>query len=192
MTLSRERKVLLAVAGAAGLLVLADRVVLDGTGGTPASASATVSPAAATAVTNFNDPPVTAGPNKPSLRPSAPPPHHHHRPPPPSLADRLAHAGRHLPDATPDAFRPGPRWRAAGPDDGPARPGRGFDPEAFLRDHRLEAVTRGHGQATAMVNGRPIHLGTVRQGMTLRQIDERGVVWVGHGVRLQDRLEPDR
>ncbi|MEM9881345.1 MAG: hypothetical protein AAF800_00315 [Planctomycetota bacterium] len=179
MKLSRQRKGLLAVASAAGLLVLADQVLLGGTAGKPTSASAAAPVAAAEAPTAAAPVPATAvAATVPTTTPS--------------LADRLAHAGRHLPDATPDAFRPGPRWRAAEPAAEAPRPGRGFDPQAFLQEHRLEAVTRGDGQATAMISGRPMPLGTVRRGMTLRQINERGVVWAGHGVRLHDRLDPDR
>ncbi|MBB6429255.1 hypothetical protein [Algisphaera agarilytica] len=186
MALTKERKILITVAGVACGILLLDRVMLGGSmgGPTPAQAAgpsvAVVAPAAPAAVTPAATDVValdlTGSPQDTT-----------------SLAQRLSRAGKHLPEATPDAFRPSARWHnpaPASPGAAPARPD--FDPRAFADRNPLDAVYASPQGAYAMIDGQATRLGEVRDGMTLTDIGDRWVVWSGGGVKVKVHLDPVR
>ncbi|MEO1236930.1 MAG: hypothetical protein AAFX76_09105 [Planctomycetota bacterium] len=189
MAVSRERKVLIAVAGVAAALVVADRVLLNGSLGGPQSAEAAGVPgpaAAAVSLTASADaPPTPADKLIEAMEDDRDRT---------TLADRLASIDSALPPRTPDAFRASPRWDrpAPTPEAAPAVPRESFDPRRFAEDHPLDAVYLAEGRAYAMVAGRMMHVGDRRGRMELTEIGDRWVVWTGHGMRVKVRLDPVR
>lgn len=186
MALTKERKILIAVAGLACGVFLLDRVLMGGAMSGPSQAQAAGPPAAivpanpaalAVAPAADHDLAIDLTPTAISTT---------------SLAQRLAHAGRQLPETTPDAFRPSARWQTAPPADAPVAASPSFDPRAFADRHPLDAVYASPQGATAMVDGRAVRRGDVREGMTLTDIGDRWVVWTGGGVRIKIHLDPVR
>ncbi len=187
MALTKERKILIAVAGLACGVFLLDRVLMGGALSGPSQAQAAgpsvISTAANPGVAAVTpavhdltiDLDLTAEPVNTT-----------------SLAQRLAHAGRQLPDTTPDAFRASARWQNATPTELPAASSPSFDPRAFADRNPLDAVFASPRGATAMVAGRALRQGDVREGMTLTDIGDRWVVWTGGGVRVKVHLDPAR
>lgn len=191
MAISKERKILMAVAGTACAIFLADRVLTGGSLGGPTDASASVagvSTPPAGVEQGVVDTSVSAFAGGVEL--------HANEKPIPSLAQRLADAGRDLPPTTPDAFAPSGVWQkpAAPPTPTPvaAPTPVSFDARGFANGHRLDAVFLGSESSHAMVNGRALRLGDERQGMTLVEIGDRWVVWAGHGMRLKVHLDTRR
>jgi hypothetical protein len=182
--MTQQRKILIAVAGVAALLVGIDRVLLNTSvsGPQPASAAGPPAPLAP-------PPPASAIPDTPaSIGTTATTTH---APGMPSLADRLERAASKLDPQTPDAFGVSGYWtRPQAPpppvaDDAPT-----FDARRFVRQHPLHAITRDGERAAAMVGGRLMRVGETRDGVTLDRIGEREVEWVGHGVRFRVGLNP--
>ncbi len=175
MTLTRERKILVAVAGLAALLVAADRLMLSGPqsaqAGTVAAAPAPTAPAAAAPAPGTTTEPTTVADNGPSL------------------ADRLERVrGQVMPEQR-NAFTAPQAWAPAR-DEPAVVTATGFDPEAFARKHPLEAVTIQGNRRTAVVAGDVVTLGETREGMTLTAIEDGYVIWSGQGVRVRVRLHP--
>lgn len=186
MALTKERKILIAVAGVACGIFLVDRVLMGGAVSGPAAAQAAAPVPNVTSVLPAN-PELTATPT-PSveldLNPSATTKT--------SLAQRLAHAGRHLPDRTPDAFRPPAAWRTPDTARPPGPEARAFEPRVFADRHPLDAVFASPRGSYAMINGQMVYRGDVRDGMTLSEIGDRWVVWSGNGLQLKIHLDPAR
>ena len=188
MALTKERKILIAVAGVACGVFLLDRVLLGGAMSGPTQAQAAGPSVATLAPTAAINPAVSpAGVSVPvefnlsdsTLSTT-------------SLAQRLAHAGRHLPDNTPDAFRASSVWQTPTPTEPPTVERDVFDPRAFADRNPLDAVYASPQGAYAMIAGQAARLGEVRDGMTLTDIGDRWVVWSGGGVRIKVHLDPVR
>jgi len=175
---------LAAVAGLACAVFVADRVLMGGALSGPQSAQAAGAPVAKAAPASA---PAAPAPGA-AITTTAPvgfavgPAHD-------SLAQRLERAGRGLPAETPDAFRPSSQWKQAASTD--AKPkSEAFDPQAFARRHHLDAVFNSGGRSRAMIAGQPLLVGDTREGMTLKQIGDRWVVWEGHGITRTVHLDP--
>lgn len=180
MKMTRERQILCAVAGLAAFGVMADRVLLSGTVTGPEEASAasdiavvaggvptpTVTTAPATAVPNVSNVPVV------------------------SLAQRLSRVRPQVLVDTPNAFNTPASWEPAKAEAPMVVTQNGFSPEAFSRQHPLEAVTTKGHQRSAVIAGDVVTLGETRDGMTLTDIEDGSVIWSGHGVRVRVRLHP--
>ena len=185
MAVTKQRKILLAVAGVAALLVIADRMVLGGaTGPQQATAAAPVpAPAPSAAAMLSADTPgiapsIAATPLKTTAESTVI-----------SLAQRLAKAEDQLVGSTPDAFAASAEWaRPPAPVATPQAITPGFDPQAFARRNPLSAVTLRGGEATAMIGGQAMRLGEQREGVTLVDAGDRWVEWQGHGQRFRVRL----
>lgn len=187
MGLTKERKILIAVAGVACGIFLLDRLLMGGAMSGPTQAQAagpSVSAVAAADVVASTMTTETPTPIEVNLATSAQTTT--------SLAQRLAHAGRHLPAVTPNAFSPSARWQAPAPAEQPVVPTNDFDARAFADRHPLDAVFASPQGATAMIDGRATRRGDVRDGMTLTDIGDRWVVWSGGGVRVKVHLDPVR
>lgn len=187
MGLTKERKILIAVAGVACGIFMLDRVLMGGAMSGPTQAQAAGPSASAVAFADANTPALTiaSAPTTPielNLATSAQTTT--------SLAQRLAHAGRHLPAVTPNAFSPSSRWQAPAPAEQPVVQTNDFDARAFADRNPLDAVFASPQGATAMVDGRATRQGDVRDGMTLTDIGDRWVVWSGGGVRVKVHLDP--
>jgi hypothetical protein len=184
MPMNRQRQVLLAIAGVAGLLVAADRVLLGGAVGGPQSAQAAgpaaVNPSAtpATSVTG-DEPPVAAADHAASAAG-------------PSLAQRLAAIDPAASASTPDAFTASSYWDRPTPAAQPAVAPDAFDPAAFARQYPLSAITLQGDGAVAMVGGRAMRVGERREGVELVAIHPGSIEWRGHGRYFRVRLHTDR
>lgn len=194
MPITKERKILIAVAGVACTVFLADRVLMGGSLSGPAEASAspgmTAAPGnlAATVSTDAASP-ATSGPMADAdftveLLTAADTR--------PSLAQRLSQAGRALPTDTPDAFTPSSHWQAPAAPEARPEAAAPFDARGFANRHRLDAVFVGKASSYAMIAGQTIRVGDSREGMTLAEVGDRWVVWAGHGVRVKVHLDPRR
>lgn len=194
MALTKERKILIAVAGLACGIFIIDRVLMGSAMSGPQQANA-----AGPAIPAVSDGSAVAdaGPNSPS--PVAPDSGTTdiYRPTPSttstSLAQRLAEAGRHLPRETPNAFLASADWQVPPASAGqPVVLNESFDPRAFARRHRLDAVFASPQGAYAMVNGEALRIGDIREEMTLTDIGDRWVIWAGHDLHVKVRLDPIR
>lgn len=185
MLITKERKILIAVASLACGIFMLDRVLMGGAMSGPAQAQAAGPSVAALPPAALN--PVT-------LRPVSDVELHFSdsASSTTSLAQRLAHAGRQLPAATPDAFRPSAQWQSTETAEQPIAAGASFNPRAFADRHPLDAVFASPQGATAMVAGQAVRRGETRDGMTLTDIGDRWVVWTGGGVRIKVHLDPVR
>ncbi|MEM9417880.1 MAG: hypothetical protein AAGA25_02345 [Planctomycetota bacterium] len=182
MALTKERKILITVAGVACGIFLLDRALMGGSMSGPTQAHAAGPSVAAIApapaiVTQTTAMDVAAldlsGPSQDTT----------------SLAQRLSRAGKHLPDTTPDAFRPSSRWQQPAAPAQAAAPQREFDPRAFADRNPLDAVYASPQGAYAMIDGQATRLGEVRDGMTLTKIGDRWVIWAGGGIRIKVHLD---
>lgn len=176
MKRSRERNVLIAVLGVAGVGLLIDRVVIGSDMTCPAESSAGVvedimaDPASLLIVPDRGGD--TAGPG---VGPAE------------SLAQRLREvAGKSASgdgSAPRDAFAPGPSWAPVG-----VEPRAGNDAElaaeTFKQDHKLEAVLVTGEQRYAVVNGQTIYVGQTLQGYRLVSVQERSAEFRAGGVTV--------
>lgn len=181
MKRSRERNLLIAVLGIAGVGLLIDRVVIGSDMTSPAETSAgilddvQVDPASLLIV------PEKAGNTAPA-----------NALPAESLANRLRQiaGGSSVNDgaAARDAFTPPSSWVPVD-----AEPEAGSEAamaaETFKRDHKLEAVLVTGDQRCAVINGQTIYVGQTLQGYRLISVHERsaefraGAVTVSLGIR---------
>lgn len=184
MKITKERKILMAVAGVACTVFLADRVLMGGAVSGPQSAAAaatTPAPAdnAAEALAVAPTPDALAAALADSDAACVP-----------SLAERLDQARAALPAETPDAFIPSGHWQQAAAVPTENHEEVTFDAKAFRDRFPLDAVFSARGQARAMVAGRSISVGESRDGMTLTQIGDRWVIWTGHRMQVKVHLDP--
>lgn len=174
MVISRERLILLGVAGAAFALFALDRAFSGGVTG-PASASAAVaSPSTTSApvvsvVATSNVAPSAIEQIDPNVR---------------SLAQRLEAVSHRLPEQTYDAFITPEAWRPKG-NPVVVATGNDFNPQLFARKHPVDAVFSSDGEAQAVVNSQVVRVGDERDGMRLQSIGDRWVDWAGNGVRVR-------
>ena len=171
MKRSRERNVLIAVLGVAGLGLLVDRVVIGSDVTAPAESSAgmlddvTFDPASLSIV------PDKAGDAGPAE----------------SLANRLRQIAGEATSGDGavirDAFTPPASWVPA---DGEQRAGSeaALAVEEFKRDHKLEAVLVTGDQRCAVINGQTVYVGQTVQGYRLVSVQERSAEFRAGGVTV--------
>lgn len=176
MKRSRERNILIAVLGVAGLGLLIDRVVIGSDVTSPAESSAGVvddiadDPASLLIV---SDAPQDAAPASANATES--------------LANRLRRvAGQaELNDgaAVRDAFIPAPSWTPVDfePESGSEA---ALAIESFKRDNKLEAVLVTGDQRCAVVNGQTVYVGQTLQGYRLVSVQERSAEFRAGGVTV--------
>ncbi len=178
MELTRERKVLIAVAGLAAAAVVGDRLLMGGEFTGPQSASAGVSAAVGD----------QAGPT-PDLAAvvADPTPAFTGR----SIAQRLDDADqetRTSDAAVPDPFAPSNLWLSESAQGSAAVP-LAFEPREFVQRHPLDAVTAKGDTRFAIVAGKLMKAGDAVEGVKLEHIGDRFVVWDGHGQRFRVSLK---
>jgi len=189
MALTKERKILIAVAGLACGIFFLDRALLGGSMSGPTQAEAAGSntafldPASDAAIPPLDDSATAVDLDMEFSSVALPTT---------SLAQRLAEAGRHLPSTTPDAFHPSSRWQTPGAPVISDTESPTFNPRAFADRNPLDAVFASPQGATAMIAGQALRLGDTRDGMILAEIGDRWVVWSGGGVRVKVHLDPVR
>lgn len=187
MPVTKERKILIAVAGTACAVFFADQVLMGGSLSGPTEASAAPGSSVASGMVSE-----AAGAGVPVAdadftvelltSPESTT----------SLAQRLSRAGRALPRETPDAFSPSSHWQTSAEAEAAPAVASSFDARGFANRHRLDAVFVGHASSHAMIAGQAIRVGDTREGMTLAEVGDRWVVWTGHGVRVKVHLDPRR
>lgn len=182
MTLTKERKALMAVLGLGLIAVAANRLVIGSEATSPSVAVASPIPDLSPGVL----PPlevVTTGPPVESVSTNEP-----------TLSDRLEEVVREqglgLWDAA-DAFRPSTDWLADGQSQaGPHR--RQLSPaDAFKQKHLLEAVMATGGGGRAVVDGRTLRIGQHLDGFELISVNQRSAVFESNGTRVKLTLSLD-
>lgn len=176
MKRSRERNVLIAVLGVAGLGLLIDRVILGSDVTAPAESSAGV----------FGD--VTSDPASLLIVPDkAVKADLAGTGPAESLAHRLRRVtGEALPNhgsTGRDAFAPPLSWTPTGigPEAGSEA---AMGAEAFKREHKLDAVLVTGDQRCAVINGQTVYIGQAVQGYRLTSVHERSAEFRAGGVTV--------
>lgn len=176
MKSSRERNVLIAVLGVAGLGLLVDRVVIGSDVTGPAESSAGVVDDIATDPASLLIVPDKAGnAGKGADIPVEP------------LANRLrkivGNTGAGDGSAARDAFTVPTGWVPA---DAESEAGSeaAVAAETFKRDHKLEAVLVTGDQRCAVVNGQTVYVGQSLQGYRLVSVQERSAEFRSGGVTV--------
>lgn len=188
MGLTKERKILIAVAGLAGVLFAGDRALMGGTMSGPKTAAAASGAIAAPTQTAGNSTSPTA---KPAAISSSTPAEA--QPLVASLAQRLDQSRGILPTQTRDVFRMPAQWQnspAAPTPSALPEPRPIFDAQEFARQNPLDAVFSANGRSHAVVAGKIVRLGESRDGLTLTEVGDRWVVWSGHGQKFKLHLDP--
>lgn len=179
MKLTKQQKILIAVCALGGAAVVVDRLTADDTGPAAASAAMMKVPHA-----------VHARQRADAAKPE--PVFDEER----SLARRLARVAgeQKLRAGTVDAFRVSDVWvKLSKPD--PTREAKAAAHadlrQAFTTQHHLTALLQGGaGEGVAIVNGKPIRVGEVLDGLRLESLGARGAVFSGTGWMVELRL-PD-
>ncbi len=195
MPLTKQRKLLIAVAGVACLAWGGDRLLLGGvaSGPRPASASVGGAVARATPLDGAADAAVRDAIAAATAAQRAALADATDAAARPSLAQRLEAARAGLARQTPDAFKPRGAFQPAAPEPTVApMTAQEFDPRGFSQRQRLDAVFTSDGEARAVVAGGLVRVGDTVEGMQLVAIGDRWVDWIGHGYKVRVHLRADR
>lgn len=174
MTLTKERKVLLGLLGSAGIILLADQVLLSPPQG--AQAAAGVTPANPSR--NEPDTPARTASDTSTPLPTSPDASTITRWN--ALARKRAEAQSATPPADPfsSSYEPGSAIGAP-------------SAQAFVGAHQLTAVLAAGEQSLAMVNGKSVRLGESVGGYRLVRVDARSAEFVAGEVVVRLSLPGD-
>jgi hypothetical protein len=182
MTLTRSRKIVLAVLGVAVAALLVDRLALAPSASGPKQAQARPTPGGGTAE-------VQAAPSPAAATPSA-------TETDPALAERLEATAERFqldPEALRDGFIPAQAWLEelvepvpeAAPD--PVEP-QASPAEQFAEQHTLTSVILTSGGGSAVIDGKVVPVGQAIDGFTLVRLTRSSAVFAADGAEVELRL----
>jgi len=181
MTLSRSRKLVLAILAVAVTALAVDRLVLAPSAG---------GPTAAQAAPGRDESPAGAGEASATTPPTAPPVD-----PRPRLADRLQVVAEHFeldPDGLRDGFVPAEAWLAdlVEPPPEPEAPEPQASPATrFAEQHTLTSVILTSGGGSAVIDGKVVPLGQTIEEFRLIRLTRHSAVFEAGGETVELRLQ---